>query len=75
METLFEEAFAGFTWLQVGLVTLGLLMILSLLRAMGAKKRAGAGRHQEVRSCGNCDWRGHVSKFHRVCPKCAGKLG
>ncbi len=67
-----EEAFAGYTWLQVGLAALALIVLLKLLSKVFAKKEENPANVDA--SCPYCDWSGTVSKFHKVCPRCAKRI-
>lgn len=72
MDYLEREAFGGYTWLQVGLATLAILLLLRVV-AWIRKPRYNDPNLIAVR-CG-CGWRGKVGKYNPVCPKCSARLG
>ena len=68
---LFAQSVGPFTVLQwcIGLVAFGVL--LGMWNSYSAS-RGETGAHGKLSpaQCLSCGWKGNVSKFHRVCPKC-----
>ena len=69
LEMLQRDIFRGVTPAHViGLIVL-LIAINFIWKLFRKKERPEV--YEKVR-CLECDWRGEVSKYHRVCRKCAG---
>lgn len=71
MQFLGQEAFAGFTFLQVGIALIALVAVTMLWSKFAGKKQNTS--HLAEASCG-CGWKGKVGKHARRCPKCNANL-
>ena len=72
MDFLYQEAFLGYSVLQVGAAALLLVIVAVILRRL-IRSRPDDSHLVEL-AC-TCGWSGRVSKFNRTCPKCNKSIG
>ncbi|MBU0554072.1 hypothetical protein KKF91_01800 [Myxococcota bacterium] len=71
MDLLNQELVAGYSVLEVGGVVIGLIILISVFKALF--KKAPERKGVISASCA-CGWRGQVGAYNRRCPRCNAAL-
>ena len=69
-EYLFRPVYGGFVVWQVAAAVVVLFGTLAVLRRL-LRRPVREHPFMGARTCPTCGWRGQVSRFNEVCPRCA----